>query len=121
MTDWLAHVFMLQSKKIGIVVRKGRRKIANVDTLLAGLAQVGERWCHNVTVLSAAKDKDQKCVVTFDKVMFGQERDDIALSRRQGGGDSAENTSRSSVEKDIVPLQEYAVLFGIQVSVMCGV
>lgn len=86
------------------MVRKGRRKIANVDDFLTALAHMGERWCRQ------AMPGSMECVVTFDKVMFGKEREDRKSVRWWG-----KSNCTSSVERDIVPLQEYAVLFGIQV------
>jgi hypothetical protein len=90
-------------KKIGIVVRKGRRKIANVDEFITALSRV--QWCaiHFPTL--------QGCTVVFERVMFGNEKESECEGTRECGTDMS-----SSVERDIVPLQEYAVLFGIQVS-----
>lgn len=104
LTPWTDFVtttrLSIQVKKVGIVVRKGRRKIANLDSFMGGLEEVGARWCRTA-LLSG------RCEVQFRGEEFGLER-----GGREGRGSGS---SSSSVERDIVPLQEYAVLFGIQV------
>ena len=92
-----------QIKKIGIVVRKGRRKIANVDDFIQSFDGMGERWCQQRMPLST------DCGIIFEKVMFGKEREEMVKNI---------SDLNSSVENDIIPLQEYAVLFGIQVFVL---
>ena len=89
-------------KKVGIVVRKGRRQIVHVDKFMKELDGLGKRWC-NQSFLGGESD----CGVHFGKVMFGQENENRELD--------VEFETRSSVERDIIPLQDYAVLFGIQV------